>query len=255
MESLFRVEHLSKSFGGLKAIDDLSFELKRGSFFSIIGPNGAGKSTVFNCINGLYKPDSGNILLESRNLTRLKPHQIARRGIGRTFQNLELFSNMTTMENLMLGRHMFMKTTIWNLPTVLWPGGQAARDEIENRHLVEKIIDLLDLQSARNTLVSQLPYGRQKVVELGRALAADPRLLMLDEPAAGLNNEEKEEMIFWLQDIRAELGITILMIEHNMKMVTRVSDRILALNFGRTLVEGTVEEVVSHPDVIKAFLG
>ena len=155
----------------------------------------------------------------------------------------------------MLGRHLFMKTNVWNLPTLLWSNGKAARDEIENREKVEFIIDLLDLQSARNKLVSQLPYGRQKVVELGRALASDPEVLMLDEPAAGLNNEEKEDMVFWLQDIRQQLGITIIMIEHNMQLVTNISDRILALNFGKKLIEGTAEEVVNHPEVIKAYLG
>ncbi len=252
---ILHIKNLTKSFGGLKAVDDVSFEVKKGELFSIIGPNGAGKSTLFNCINGLYKPTSGNVLLNGEDITGLKPHIIARMGLSRTFQNLELFSHMTTMQNLLLGRHIHMKTNLLNLPTILFKNGKAAIDEITHRERVEYIIDLLDLQSARNRFVSHLPYGRQKVVELGRALALEPDILLLDEPAAGLNLEEKEELVFWIQDIKKEFDVTILMIEHNMQLVTSISDRIMALNFGRNMVTGKPDEVVNHPEVIKAYLG
>ncbi|CAE7241740.1 braF [Symbiodinium microadriaticum] len=211
----------SGTFGGLKAVDDVSFEVH----------------------------------LNGEDITGLKPHVIAGKGLSRTFQNLELFSNMTTMQNLLLGRHIHMKTNLLNLPTILFRKGKAARDEISHRERVEHIIDLLDLQSARNRFVSHLPYGRQKVVELGRALALEPDILLLDEPAAGLNLEEKEELVFWIKDIKKEFDVTILMIEHNMQLVTSISDRIMALNFGKNMVTGTADEVVNHPEVIKAYLG
>lgn len=236
-------------------MDDVSFEVKKGELFSIIGPNGAGKSTLFNCINGLYKPTTGQVQLNGEDITGLKPHVIARKGLSRTFQNLELFSNMTTMQNLLLGRHIHMQTNLLNLPTILFKKGKAAQDEITHRERVEHIIDLLDLQSARNRFVSHLPYGRQKIVELGRALALEPDILLLDEPAAGLNLEEKEELVFWIKDIKKEFDVTILMIEHNMQLVTSISDRIMALNFGKNMVTGTPDEVVNHPEVIKAYLG
>ncbi len=254
-ETLLQIAHLTKRFGGLTAIDDVSFEVKKGEIFSIIGPNGAGKSTLFNCINGLYRPTSGDITLKNENITGLKPHVIARKGLSRTFQNLELFAHMTTMQNLMLGRHIFMKTNLLNIPTMLFKNGFAAKDEIAHREKVEHIIDLLDLQAARNRFVSHLPYGRQKVVELGRALAAEPDILLLDEPAAGLNLEEKEELVFWIKDIKDEFDVTILMIEHNMQLVTSISDRIMALNFGKNIITDTPDKVVNHPEVIKAYLG
>jgi branched-chain amino acid transport system ATP-binding protein len=251
----FAVEGLTKRFGGLTAIDDLSFAVEKGMLYSIIGPNGAGKSTLFNCINGLYRPDEGQIRFRGSAITGWKPHRIAAAGIGRTFQNIELFAHMTTMENLMLGRHLFMKTGLFGASVMFRRGSRAAREEVHHRERVEQIVDLLNLHASRDKYVSQLPYGTRKVVELGRALAAEPDLLLLDEPAAGLNNEEKEELMFWIQDIRREFGITILMIEHNMQLVQEVSDRILAINFGRKLCEGTPGEVVSHPEVLKAYLG
>ena len=251
----FSVDNLGKRFGGLKAIDSLGFSVNKGEIFSVIGPNGAGKSTLFNCINGLYRPDEGSIRFKGEELIGLKTHEVAARGIGRTFQNLELFENMTTMENLMLGRHMHMKTGLMASTLMFRRGAKASQDEIQNRAEVEKIIDLLELQSIRNKFVSQLPYGAKKLVELGRALAAEPELLLLDEPAAGLTNDEKEELIFWIRDIRDELGITIIMIEHNMQMVAEISDRVMAINFGKKLVEGLVDEVTSHEEVIKAYLG
>lgn len=254
-DKLFFIDRLSISFGGLVAVDRVSFQVESGSIFSIIGPNGAGKTTIFNCISGLYKPDSGKILFNGEDLTGLKPHRVAQKGIARTFQNIELFSRMTTMENLMLGRHIHMKTGVWSGATFFRRGSKAAREEIEHRARVEKIIDLLDLQAARNQFVGSLPYGTQKLIELGRALALEPKLLLLDEPSAGMNSEEKQDLIFWVKDIQDELGVTILLIEHDMKMVMDISDRILVINFGRPIIEGNPEEVQKHPEVLKAYLG
>ncbi len=249
------VDNLTISFGGLKALDKVSFKINRKSIFSIIGPNGAGKTTIFNCINGLYKPDSGRIIFKGEEITGLKPHKIARKGIARTFQNIELFSKMTTMENLMLGRHIHINTGVLSGSTFFRRGSKAAQEEIRHREQVEHIIDLLDLQSARNQFVGRLPYGTQKLIELGRALALEPELLLLDEPSAGMNSEEQQELTFWIRDIQDELGITILLIEHNMKVVRDISDRVLAINFGRPIVEGIPEEVQNNPEVLKAYLG
>jgi branched-chain amino acid transport system ATP-binding protein len=246
---------MSIHFGGLTALDKVKFDVAKGSIFSIIGPNGAGKTTIFNCISGLYKPGSGRILFKGEEITGLKPHKIAQKGIARTFQNIELFSRMTTMENLMLGRHIHMKTGLWSGATFYRRGSKAARDEIRHRERVEEIIDLLDLQYARNQFVGGLPYGTQKLIELARALALEPELLLLDEPSAGMNSEEKQDLIFWVKDIQDELGVTILLIEHDMKMVMDISDRILAINFGKPIIEGVPEEVQRHPEVLKAYLG
>jgi len=255
MSDFFSVQNLRVRFGGLVAVDSVSFGVERGGIFSIIGPNGAGKTTIFNCISGIYKPEGGRILFEERDITRLKPHVRAELGIARTFQNIELFSKMTTMENLMLGRHIHMKSGVWGGSLMFWRNAPAARDEVKHRGRVEEIIDLLDLQSARNQLVGGLPYGTQKLVELARALALEPKLLLLDEPSAGMNSEEKQDLIFWIKDIQDELGVTILLIEHDMKMVMDISDRILVLNFGRPIAEGLPREVQSHPDVLSAYLG
>jgi len=254
-DKFFSIENLTISFGGLRAVDKVNINLEPGSIFSIIGPNGAGKTTVFNCISGLYKPDTGAIFFKGENIVGLKPHSIAKKGIARTFQNIELFSRMTVMENLMLGRHIHMKTGIWTGATFYRRGSRAAQEEIKHRERVENIIDLLDLQAARNQFVGGLPYGTQKLVELGRALALEPALLLLDEPSAGMNSEEKQDLIFWVKDIQDELGVTILLIEHDMKMVMDISDRILAINFGKPITEGTPEEVQIHPEVLKAYLG
>ena len=253
--SLLLVENLTKTFGGLTAINQLSFGVAKGSIYSIIGPNGAGKSTLFNCINGLYQADEGSIIFKGTPIHAWAAHQIAAQGISRTFQNLELFSHMTTMDNLLLGRHLHMKAPLWKIATLSVPWSTAAKEEIIHRRKVEEIIDFLDLQSVRNQLVTTLPYGKQKMVELGRALTAEPQLLLLDEPAAGLNHEEREDLIHWIRDIRDQFNITVVVIEHNMQVVTGISDRILAINFGQKLVEGNVEEVIHHPEVIKAYLG
>jgi len=255
MSAVLELKGVTKKFGGLVAVDDVSLDVQQGEIFSIIGPNGAGKSTLFNCINGLYRATEGSVWLNGEEITGAKPHIIAKKGLSRTFQNLELFSKMTTMENLMLGRHLYMKTNFWNLPSMLWRKGAAAKDETKHRQKVEEIIDLLDLQPERNRYTSHLPYGRQKIVELGRALATEPSVLLLDEPAAGLNHEEKEELIFWINDIKRLFDVTILIIEHNMQLVTAISDRIMALNFGKSMVIGSPDQVIKHPDVIKAYLG
>jgi branched-chain amino acid transport system ATP-binding protein len=254
-DNFFFVDHLTISFGGLRALDRVSFSVKPGTIFSIIGPNGAGKTTIFNCVSGLYKPNEGAIIFKGEEITGFKPHKIAQKGIARTFQNIELFSRMTVMENLMLGRHIHMKTGVWRGATFYKRGSKAAKEEIEHREKVEKIIDLLDLQSARNQFVGALPYGTQKLVELGRALALEPSLLLLDEPSAGMNSEEKQDLIFWIKDIQDELGVTILLIEHDMKMVMDISDRVLAINFGKPIAEDIPDEVQKHPEVLKAYLG
>ncbi|RME00397.1 MAG: ABC transporter ATP-binding protein, partial [Calditrichaeota bacterium] len=227
----------------------------QGTIYSIIGPNGAGKTTIFNCISGIYQPDRGDIFFNGQRITGKKPHQIARLGIARSFQNLELFSNMTTRENLMLGRHMLMKTGLWQSLFMFRRNSGAAREEIAHRRRIEHIIEFLELQSARDKPVRALPYGRQKLVELGRALAMEPQLLLLDEPSAGMNSEERQDLHFWLQDIKEDLGVTILMIEHNMQMVMGISDRVLAIDFGKKLAEGPPQQVANHPEVIKAYLG
>ena len=253
--AFFSVKDLSISFGGLKALSDISFEITEGEIYAIIGPNGAGKTTLFNCINGIYPPDEGSIEYKDRNIRGKKPDRIARLGIARTFQNIELFSNLNTMENIMLGRHLFIKTGLFRGAFMWGRRSFAAKEEVDHRRKVEEIIDFLDLQSARNKLVGGLPYGTQKLIELGRALALEPELLLLDEPCAGMNSEEKQDMIFWVKDIQDELGITILLIEHDMKMVMDISDRILAINFGISITEGTPGEVQVHPEVLKAYLG
>lgn len=251
----FAVEGLTRTFGGLTAIDGLGFAVEQGSIFSIIGPNGAGKSTIFNCICGLYRPDAGRILFQGEEITGSRPHRVARRGIGRTFQNLELFRHLTTMENLMLGRHLHMTSGVLAGAVMCHRRSRAAREEVKHREAVERIIDLLGLHAARDRYIWQLPYGTQKLVELGRALATEPKLLLLDEPAAGMNLDERQDLIFWIGDIRDELGVTLLMVEHNMQMVMAISDRVLALDFGRAIAEGTPGEVAAHPEVVRAYLG
>ncbi len=243
------------SFGGLEALREINMEVPQGAVFAVIGPNGAGKTTLFNCINGIYKPREGRISFKGLEIQGGRPDRVARLGIARTFQNIELFDHMNTMENLMLGRHRHIRTGLFRGAGMWGKRSFAGREERSHRARVEEIIDFLDLQSVRDKFVGALPYGIQKRVELGRALAMEPELLLLDEPCAGMNSEEKQDMIFWIKDIQDELGITILLIEHDMKMVMDISERVLAVNFGRPITEGTPVEVRSHPDVLKAYLG
>jgi branched-chain amino acid transport system ATP-binding protein len=250
--TFFEAENLTINFGGIRAVDDVSFSVRKGEVFTIIGPNGAGKTTIFNLVSRIYDPSSGRLVFEDHDITGVPPHQIAALGIARTFQNIELFEHATLLQNLLLARHAHKKSGFFSellfLPSV-------RRMELEHREAVEKVIDFLDLQQYRDALIVNLPYGVRKVTELARALCTDPKLLLLDEPSSGLNVEETDDMSFWIEDIRNLLGITVLMVEHDMKLVAAVSDRVLALNYGRPLVTGTPQEVQSHPEVVRAYLG
>jgi branched-chain amino acid transport system ATP-binding protein len=250
--SFFAADDLGVSFGGIRAVDGVSFAVDAGQVFTIIGPNGAGKTTIFNLVSRIYDPTDGRLTFRDEDITRVPPHEIARRGIARTFQNIELFEHASVLDNLLLGRHAHARPHL--LQELLYlPRVRAA--ERAHREAAEKVIDFLDLQAYRDSLVVNLPYGVRKVVEMGRALCTEPALLLLDEPSSGLSVEETEDMAFWIQDIRALLGITVLMVEHDMSLVSAVSDRVLALNYGRVVACGTCQEVQSHPDVIKAYLG
>jgi len=253
--SFFQVQDLSIAFGGLKALNKVSFEVQTGEVFAIIGPNGAGKTSLFNCINGIYVLDAGRIQFKEREIQGLKPEKIAGLRIARTFQNIELFSHMNSLENILLGRHLYMKTGLFRGGLMWGRRSFAGREEVAHRKKVEEIIDVLELQAVRNKLVGGLPYGTQKLIELGRALALEPELLLLDEPCAGMNAEEKQDLIFWVKDIQDELGVTILLIEHDMSMVMDISDRILVINFGEPVTLGTPAEVQQHPEVLRAYLG
>ena len=252
MTTLFQADNLAINFGGIKAVDGVSFNVEKGQVFTIIGPNGAGKTTVFNLISRIYNPTEGKLLFEGQDITGVPPHQIAALGIARTFQNIELFEHATVLHNLLLGRHAHRSGNLLAEMAFL-PSTRKA--ELAHREKVEHVIDFLDLQHYRDTYIVNLPYGARKVVELARALCSEPKLLLLDEPSSGLNTEETEDMAFWIHDIRNDLGITVLMVEHDMGLVNEVSDRVLALNYGRVLALGTPQEVQSHPEVVKAYLG
>ena len=250
--SYFRAENLSLHFGGLKAVDAVSFAVEKGEILSIIGPNGAGKSSIFNLISSLYNPTSGRLYFEDQDITTEPPFGIAKLGIARTFQNIELFENATVLSNLLVGRHRHCRTSL--LQDILFTPG-VRRDEKAHRRRVEQVIEFLDLAPHRDKLISGLPYGVRKVIELARALCTEPKLILLDEPSSGLNVEETDDMSFWIRDMKSELGITVLMVEHDMTLVNRVSDRVIALNYGRVLAMGTPPEVQAHPDVVAAYLG
>ena len=250
--SLLEIENLSISFGGLKAVDDVSFTVEEGSVYAVIGPNGAGKSTIFNLLSRFYEPLSGKLKFANNDLLELGAKDIARLGIARTFQNLELFEHASVLQNLLVGRHVHNTQSWWRQ---LLFTSSVVEAELEHRTKVEEVIDFLELAHYRNQIISSLPYGLRKKVELARALCIEPKLLLLDEPSSGLNPEETEEMGFWIEDIRRDLNMTVVLIEHDMSLVKEVSDRVLAIVNGKVIAEGVHGFVQSHPEVVSAYLG
>ena len=249
---VLQADAISLSFGGTKAIQNVSFDVKEGELFAVIGPNGAGKTSIFNCISGVYRPQEGSIKLRGEELVGQRPEDIAKLGVARMFQNIELFDNLTVLDNLMLGRGNHMD---YSIASAFLFSRKAREEEVANRAVVEEIIDFLDIESHRSFPVGMLPYGVKKRVELGRALAMQPTLLLLDEPVAGMNVEETEDMARFILDIRAELGISMILVEHDMGLVMDLADRVLVLDFGQRIALGTPEQVQSDPAVIKAYLG
>ena len=251
-ETILAVNNIGLSFGVMKVLDDITFDIKRGEIRSIIGPNGAGKSSMLNVINGFYHPQQGSITFKGETRSQMAPHIAATQGIARTFQNIALFKGMSTLDNIMTGRNLKMKTNLFWQALHLGP---AREEELKNREIAENIIDFLDIQAIRKKPVGKLPYGLQKRVELGRALAAEPELLLLDEPMAGMNSEEKEDMSRFIIDVNTEFGTTIALIEHDMGVVMDLSDRVVVLDYGRQLADGLPEEVRANQEVIDAYLG
>jgi len=249
---LLSVDHISLSFGGVRALEDINFEILKKEIFAIIGPNGAGKTSMLNVINGFYHPQQGEIHFKGLHRKQMRPHEAAVQGIARTFQNVALFKGMSTLNNIMSGRNLKMKSNLF------WQAlyyGPARKEEMENREVVEDIIDFLEIQSIRRTPVGRLPYGLQKRVELGRALAMEPELLLLDEPMAGMNIEEKQDMCRFILDINEQYGTTIVLIEHDMGVVMDLSERMIVLDYGRKIAEGTPDEIRGDQTVIDAYLG
>ncbi len=249
---ILNVENVSLAFGGVKALTDVSFDVREGEVRAIIGPNGAGKSSMLNCINGFYKPTEGINTFKGESHSQMKPHQSASQGIARTFQNIALFKGMTTLDNVMTGRNLKMKKNFF------WQAlhfGPALKEELEHRAAAERVIDFLEIEAIRKTVVGTLPYGLQKRVELARALAAEPDMLLLDEPMAGMNHEEKEDMCRYILDVNEQFGTTIVLIEHDMSVVMDISDRVVVLDYGMKIADGDPDEVRANQNVIDAYLG
>ena len=250
------VRHISLAFGGVKALTDISFDVREHEVRAIIGPNGAGKSSMLNCINGVYAPQQGSITFRGRTFSHMNSRQVAEMGVARTFQNLALFKGMSVLDNLMTGRNLKMKSSLfWQALRNPFGIGPAEREENAHRAVVENIIDFLEIQPYRKTPVGRLPYGLQKRVDLGRALAMEPQVLLLDEPMAGMNVEEKQDMSRFILDVNDEFGTTIVLIEHDMGVVMDISDRVVVLDYGRKIGDGTPGEVRANPEVITAYLG
>jgi branched-chain amino acid transport system ATP-binding protein len=251
-EVILEVKNISLAFGGVKALTDISFDVREHEVRAIIGPNGAGKSSMLNCINGVYQPQQGSISFRGRTFSNMNSRQVAEMGLARTFQNLALFKGMSVLDNIMTGRNLKMKSNLFQ-QAIHW--GPAAREEAEQRQFVERIIDFLEIQPYRKTAVGKMPYGLQKRVDLGRALALEPQVLLLDEPMAGMNVEEKQDMSRFILDVNDEFGTTIVLIEHDMSVVMDISDRVVVLDYGKKIGDGTPTEVRANPDVISAYLG
>jgi branched-chain amino acid transport system ATP-binding protein len=250
--SLLRAEEISVHFGGVKAVQEVSFTVNEGEVFSIVGPNGAGKTTIFNLVSRIYDCTHGRVFFQDQDITRVPTHAVAELGIARTFQNTELFEQESVLNNLLIGCHVHRQT---NLLSELFFLPSVRRQELAFRRTVEDVIDLLDLQSYREQIIGNLPYGVRKMVEIARALCLQPKLLLLDEPSSGLNPEETDDLSFWLEDINQELGITVIMVEHDMNLVTQASDRVMALADGQLVTIGEPQAVQNHPEVLRAYLG
>lgn len=248
-EALLRVSDLTLRFGGITALAGLGLEIREGETLAVIGPNGSGKTSLFNCITGLYRPTSGAIAFRGESLLGLSPDRVTARGVARTFQNLRLFFNMTVLDNLLLGRHLHFKKRLWAAAL------RFRREEIRHRQRCEEIIELLDLEAWRTSRVGGCAFGVQKRVELGRALATEPKLLLLDEPVSGLTAEEKDEVSYWIHEMRGRFGVTVLLVEHDLRVASRLASRMVVLDRGEKLTEGTPQEVQTHPGVIRAYLG
>ncbi|RKN40650.1 ABC transporter ATP-binding protein [Micromonospora endolithica] len=252
MTGILRFDDVRLAFAGVRAIDGVSFTVGADELFAVIGPNGAGKTSIFNVLSGVYRPQSGRVVFDGVDLLGRRPHEIAALGLARTFQNVELFANLTVLENLLLGRHHHLR--YGPLAAVLWRG-RARREELAARAAVERIVDFLELEQWRRMPVGLLPYGVQKRVELGRALAMEPKLLLLDEPVGGMNLEETEDMARYILDVREELGIPMVLVEHDMGLVMDLADRVLVVDFGQPVATGTPAEIQTNPDVLRAYLG